>query len=206
MTTNVVVQSTNSTVPIQFEDVPIKMAIGTLAGVAKINYLLDPQYTNSFVKTDGSTVPEPTITVNLTNLTAMQALTKILKEHNLSLVEDPVTSIAEIKVTNRISNPVDATLLDSGANGTIPVISFYDVPLDEALKNLVQRANVTASLDPKLSDSFDPATHRVVQLPTVYVRWENVTARQAIIALCKNYNLTIVKDQATGVIRIKPKD
>ena len=192
----------NATMPIKLEFVPVTAVVETLARLAKINYLLDPKL---FVAADGSAVPEPTITTNWTLITAKQALAEVLKENGLFLVEDQVTSIAEISRTNLITNPVDAKLLGSDTNQTMP-IAFQDVPLDEALNTLIRLADIVVTLDPKVSDYVDPVSHMIHSQPTVSARWENVTARQAIIALCENYDLVIVKDAATGAVRIKLKE
>ena len=119
----------------------------------------------------------------------------MLKEQGLFLVEDPVTSIARIGWTNRITNPVDAKLLGSDTNQTMP-IAFQDVPLDEALNTLIRLADIVVTLDPKVSDYVDPVSHMIHSQPTVSARWAHVTARQGIIALCENYDLVIVKDAA----------
>ena len=195
-------QPNNSTIPIKFENVPVTTAINSLARLAEVNYLFDPK---SLAKLDGSGIPEPTITANWTDLTAKQALDKVLKDYGLYLVEVPVTSISEITVTNRIANPVDASLLGSDTNQVVPIV-FEFVPLDEALKNLIQKAQINASLDPKFLGSFKAATSSPAELITVSIHWEKVIARQAIIALCENYGLTIVKDPATGGVQIKRKE
>ena len=195
-------ETATAVLPIKFENVPITAAIGALARLEGINYLLDPKL---FTKADGSPVPEPTITINWTNITVEQALAKVLKEQGLFRVEDPVTSIAEISRTNRIINPVDAKLLGSDTNQTMP-IAFQDVPLDEALNTLIRLGDLDVTLDPKLSDNFDPISHMVHSQPTVSIYWVKVTARQAIIALCENFDLVIVKDAATGAVRIKLKE
>ena len=193
----------NATMPIKFENVPVTTAVETLARLEGINFLLDPKL---YVRADGSPVPEPIITTtNWTPMTAKQGLAKVLKEQGLFLVEDPVTSIARVGWTNRITNPVDAKLLGTDTNQVWPIV-FQDVPLDEALNTLIRLADIVVTLDPKLSDYVDPVSHMIHSQPTISARWVNVTARQAIIALCENYDLVIVKDATTGAIRIKLKE
>ena len=193
----------NAITPIRFENVPITTAIESLARLARINYLLDPKFSNSFFKADGTAVLEPTITTNWTGMTAKQMLAELLKENGLFLVEDPVTAIAEISRTNRITNPVDAKLLGSDTNQVTSIV-FQDASLDIALNTLIRLAHIDVTLDPKVV--FDPISHMIHPQPTVSIRWENVTARQAIIALCENYDLVIVKDAATGAVQIKLKE
>jgi hypothetical protein len=195
----------NEVMPIKFENVPITTAIESLARLARINYLLDSKFSNSFFKANGTAVPEPTITTNWTGMTARQMLAELLKENGLFLVEDPVTSIAEISRTNRITNPVDAKLLGSDTNQVTPIV-FQDVPIDTALDTLIRLAHIDVTLDPKVSGYVDPVSYKLHTQPTTSIRWENVTARQAIIALCENYDLIIVKNAATGTVQIKLKE
>ncbi|HEX5399025.1 MAG TPA: hypothetical protein VFY06_08260 [Verrucomicrobiae bacterium] len=197
-------QPADSTVPIKFENVPITTAINTLARLCGLNYILDSKLSGSFLDADGKPVPEPMVSISSTDLTAKEALTKLLKEHGLRLIDNPDTSITVIGYPNRIVNPVDASLLGGDTN-QLGRIVFHDVPLDEALKNLVQKAHINATLDSTLPSHSDPAG-KFHPAPSVSVHWENVTARQAIIALCENYHLAIVKDSTTGTICIKPRD
>jgi hypothetical protein len=192
----------DAVMPISFKNVPITVAVETLARLEGINYLLDPKL---YVKADGSPVPEPIITTDWTNMTVEQALSQVLKEHNLVMVKDPATTIAIIGRTNRIANPVDAKLLGSDTNQTVP-ISFQDVPIDIALDTLIRLAHLDVTLDPKVTGYVDPVSFKLHTQPTVSIHWVNVTARQAIVALCENYNLVIVKDATTGAIRIKLKE
>jgi hypothetical protein len=191
---------------IQMKGVPITTAIDNLARTAGIKYLIDPKFSNSFVKPDGSMVPEPTITTNWVDLTAKQALEKVLKENGLVMIEDPLTSVTRITYPNQSPTPVDASLLGTDTNDVQREIVFQSVPLDSALNELIKKAHFDVALDSNLSNAVDPVTHMWVLLPTLDLHWRNITARQAIIALCKNYSLVIVKDPATGAVQIKRKD
>ena len=42
--------------------------------------------------------------------------------------------------------------------------------------------------------------------PTLSIRWENITAQQALLALLDNYNLQLVEDRRTRIARITTKD
>ncbi len=47
---------------------------------------------------------------------------------------------------------------------------------------------------------------RIASSSTIFsIHWENLTAKQALIAICQNFDLDIVKDDTTGDIEIKPK-
>jgi hypothetical protein len=75
--------------------------------------------------------------------------------------------------------------LDS-ADAIIPLIVMEDVPLPDAIRNLARQANFSCTIDPGLG--LDDSNRWV----TVSVRWENVTARQALYAVLNNYNLRLV--------------
>jgi hypothetical protein len=127
------------------------------------------------------------------------------------MVQDKYTTVTLITGTNHVANVVDASLLVSAnsatqlTNAPVPVFHFSDVPLDEALNNLIARDQFKVVVDPKLSGYFDPAANTFHNAPMVSFHWENLTVKQAIVALCENYDLIIVKDAVTGVVSIKPK-
>lgn len=79
-------------------------------------------------------------------------------------------------------------------------MSMDSVPLGEALKSLIKQGQLNVVLDPKISGV------PMANTPSVSGRWNKVTARQAIVALCVNYDLMIVKDAAGGGVTIKPRD
>lgn len=200
---------------IKMSDVPITTVIETLARQAEINYLLDPKLFNLPNDASGKVVREPQLTFTWTNVTAQAALDRVLKENGLVMVPDAFTTVTLITGTNHVAKIVDARLLAStnaaapATNGVVPQIRFSDVPLDVALKNLIEHENFKVVLDPKLSDYVDPNDPTIQKFhnaPLVSLRWENLTPKQAIVALCVAYNLVIVKDAATGVVRIQPGD
>ncbi len=96
--------STN-VLPVQFQDVPLTTAIENLARLAGVNYLLDPQIAYGQPDQSGKIKPEPTISVRWENVTALQALTAVLDNYGLQLVEDPKTKIARITMQNPSAPP-----------------------------------------------------------------------------------------------------
>ena len=68
----------------------------------------------------------------------------------------------------------------------IPLVEMENVRLPEALRQMARKARLNVILDPRLSaPPFKDLT--------VSVRWENVTAREALMALLDNYDLTLVE-------------
>jgi hypothetical protein len=192
---------------IQMEDVPITRAIELFARQANINYMIDPYRGKKLTGSLADNIPEPTLTLHLQNVTARDTLTRMLNVRNFALVEDRFTGVARITRAGQATNVVDVKLLGmdtnnpiANTNEIIPLMQFSDVPLDTALEHLIRQSELNITLDSRLSDNSDP--HDLV--PTVNFRWTDISAKQAIVALCLNYDLIIVKDAATGGVRIKP--
>ena len=101
-----------------------------------------------------------------------------------------------------------ATETPAAAPGaTIPLIQFQDVPLTTAIENLARQAGLNYILDPKVPfGQPDPVTGKVTAQPNISIRWENVTAEQALSALLTPYSLQLVDDPKTKVSRITTKD
>jgi hypothetical protein len=201
---------TNEVFPrVESFDMPISEMIANLARSADINYITDPRLTKwwqSSFDSDSDVTHEPKVTFRWKNLTGRQALLRLLDEHNLVMVDDAITSIARITYTNQFASPVDISLLCNDTNVVIPLIQLEVVPLDRALNAFTRQANLKIVFYGKLLGVRDNPGEMPVPQPIVSVRWTNITAKQAIVALCKNYGLIIVKDSATGMIQIKPKD
>jgi len=68
----------------------------------------------------------------------------------------------------------------------LPLIQLDNVPLPDALRQLARQAKMNVILDPRVSQ----APYRDIK---VSVRWENVTARESLIALIDNYDLALVE-------------
>ena len=190
---------------IQMQHVELRRALANLARQAGGNIILDPKLSEPSVGADSKRVPESLVTIRWENLTAEQALARLLAEHGLHAVESPVTSVTRITFTNQTATAVDKTWVAGGTNAAIPLIQMESMPLDKALANLVAHAQLQVVIDPKLSHPPSAPGRPPAQPPMVSIRWEKLTARQAIGALCENYGLEMVKDDATGGIRITPR-
>jgi type II secretory pathway component GspD/PulD (secretin) len=95
---------------------------------------------------------------------------------------------------------------EATASPSIPLIQFQDVPLTTAIENLARQANINYLLDPKISYGQPDATGQVKAEPNLSIRWENITAQNALIALLDNYGLQLVADVKTKIYRITTKD
>jgi hypothetical protein len=226
-----VVSASEEIIPlIEIRDVPITTAIAHLARAAQINYALDVRMEFA----DGWK-PEPFINVKLTNITAAAALKHTLERNAFALTKDEATHIALIGLAGQTPYTVDADLLLAPTNGPtapadslIPLVQFADVPLDVALAHLMRQTGLHLELSPKLVSTDDawelaragrlaiiggvtnradtPAEKYFDHMPVVSVRWQDVTARQCIIALCRAYGLALVKEEESGILQILPRE
>jgi hypothetical protein len=202
------VSETNETVPVieMRGGVPMSTVIQNLARQANINYIIDARLIKwwSMPDSDGDLTHEPTLTFRWENLTARQGLVRLLKEHNLVLLEDPITSIARITYINQVVNPIDVSLFGNDTN-LIPMIEFEEVPITTALVNLVRQAGLNYAFDPKIGYGLPDKNGQVKIEPTLNIYWRNVTAKQAFVAICQNYDFIIAKNPATSILLIREK-
>jgi hypothetical protein len=194
------------TIPlIEMDSVPITAAIRNLARQTGLNYILDPRLSSPWVGADGKSAREPSVSVRWENMTAEQALARLLKEHGLTMVANPATSIARIAYTNQAVKPVPPSQAGDGTNAVIPLIVMDSVPLADAIKNIARQIQLDLSLDPGLRvPSAGPVSRRVSEWD-VSVRWEKVSARQALAALLDNYGLILVLDVGNSSAKVVSK-
>jgi hypothetical protein len=180
---------------IKFDGVDLITAIENLAGQADINYLIDPRigWKNP---PDPQGKPIPRITISWTNLTAQQALKGVLSYYGMQMVDISGTSISKITLTNLTAKPVDRQWIQRSTNSIIPLVQFSSVPLDTVLESLSRQEELTLIIDKELRPGLSA---RMVE-----ARWTSVSARQAIAALCENYDLKL--ESFARAIRISRPD
>jgi hypothetical protein len=71
-------------------------------------------------------------------------------------------------------------------NDAIALIEFENVPLPEVIRNLARQARLNILLDPKVT--APPFSGQMVS-----VRWQGVTAKEALLAVLENYGLVLVE-------------
>jgi type II secretory pathway component GspD/PulD (secretin) len=99
-----------------------------------------------------------------------------------------------------------AATVVSNAPASIPLIQFQDVPITTAIENLSRQAGINYLLDPKIGYGQPDANGQIKTEPSLSIRWENITAKQALLALLDNYGLQLNEDRQTGIARITVKD
>jgi type IV pilus assembly protein PilQ len=95
----------------------------------------------------------------------------------------------------------------NNADEVAAVIEFNsDTTLPQAVQTLARSAGINIQFDPALINQVK-ADGTALPPPVVSaVRWENITAKQALSALLENYNWRLVQDVNTGISRVTRKD
>jgi Flp pilus assembly secretin CpaC len=88
----------------------------------------------------------------------------------------------------------------------IPLIVMDDVPLTDAIRNLARQAGLNYLLDPTIGYGQIGADGKPTPQPSVSIRWENITAEQALNALLNNYSLQLVEDPKSKIARVTKRD
>ena len=88
----------------------------------------------------------------------------------------------------------------------IPLLEFREVLLTTAIDNLARQAGINYILDPKVGYGQPDERGQIRAQPNVSIRWENLTAEQALNALITTYGLQLVTDNKTGIARVTVKD
>jgi len=102
--------------------------------------------------------------------------------------------------------PAPAPAATPAAPGKIPLIEFREVLLTTAIDNLARQAGINYILDPKVGFGQPDERGQVRSQPNITIRWENLTAEQALNALIGTYGLQLVTDNKTGISRVTVKD
>jgi type II secretory pathway component GspD/PulD (secretin) len=131
----------------------------------------------------------------------------------------PVTNTVSVTVVDTnvavTATVTTATNMDLAAAGTnapaplvenIPLIQFSDVPITTAIEHLARQAGINYMLDPKIGYGQTDANGQLKPEPQLSIRWENITAESALLALLDNYGLQLVVDKKTGIDRVSMKD
>jgi type II secretory pathway component GspD/PulD (secretin) len=120
--------------------------------------------------------------------------------------EATTNAMVEVSTNTAGTEPSPSTTAAATNVTVIPLIVMDDVPLTDAIKNLARQAGLNYMLDPKISYGQPDSKGVIAVQPTVSIRWENVTAEQALAALLNNYNFQLVMDPRTKIARVTVKD
>ncbi len=118
----------------------------------------------------------------------------------------PAAEPAAAPVAAPVAAPAAAPAATSTTGAVIPLIVMDDVPLTDAIKNLARQAGLNYIMDPAISFGQIGPDGKPIPQPSVSIRWENVTAEQALNALLNTYKLQLVEEPKTKIARITIKD
>jgi type II secretory pathway component GspD/PulD (secretin) len=118
----------------------------------------------------------------------------------------PPASVAVATDTNTAAETDAAEGTNQPVAGGIPQIKFSDVRITTAIENLARLANINYMLDPTIGYGQPDANGKIKPEPVLSIRWENITAENALLALLDNYGLQLVEDKKTGIDKITLKD
>ena len=183
---------------IQMDDVPLTDAIRNLARQAELNYILDPLVPGSSIG-PGRSLRQPLVTARWENLTAEQALEALLQSNSLAMIANPATTVARIVPTGLKVDPAPFSAAAGGTNAPMPLIVLSDVSLSNAIAHLSQEAGVPVSWDRSASVSHLSGLNGEIS-----IRWQNLSARQALSALLDNYGFVMAENHADGTAVIRP--
>ena len=88
---------------------------------------------------------------------------------------------------------------DTPSNEVIPLIQFEQVPLSVGIKNLATQFSLQYVFDSQSLNSGNGSE------PVVSLRWNGLTAMEALVELLELYNLQITGDPRTEIARIAAK-
>jgi len=86
------------------------------------------------------------------------------------------------------------------------LIVIDDTPLLDAIRNLARTAGLNIMIDPRVSYGAPGPDGKPQPQPSISIRWEKITAEQALLALLNNYGLQAVDDPKIKITRITVKD
>jgi type II secretory pathway component GspD/PulD (secretin) len=150
--------------------------------------------------------PAPDNALASTNVAEVASASTNAQAAEAASTNAPAADSAQTAAVPATTSTADQTNAVPQPGAIIPLIVMDDVPLTDAIKNLARQAGLNYMLDPKVAFGQLGPDGKPVPQPTVSIRWENVTAEQALTALLSNYNLQLVEDPKSKIARITVKD
>ncbi len=120
------------------------------------------------------------------------------------LAATPAPAVAPAPDAAVVAAPAKPVAPQPGA--IIPLIVMDDVPLTDGIRNLARQAGLNYILDPKIGFGQPGPDGKPIPQPSVSIRWENVSAEQALNALLNTYSLQLLEDPKSKIARITIKD
>jgi hypothetical protein len=175
---------------IKIDNVPLSLVIDNVAQQAGLNYIVDRR-----LEVNGNWAGnDPFINLRWENITADEALQRLLKEHKLMMVTNTATCVARLVPTGAAVKPITtSTAIDT--NAPIAVLRANSEPLVDVIRKIGKEA--------RLSVSFAAEAASILERNTISFRWQKITPRQALTALLDNYDLVLTENADTARIGLK---
>jgi len=149
-----------------------------------------------------------------TSLTTVTGTTNIVTTNAVpDATPAPAPAVVDTNAATAMADTGDSNTVPAAASDTnapvpasIPLIQFSDVPITTAIENLARQAGINYMLDPKIGYGLPDQSGQIKAEPTLSIRWENITAESALLALLDNYSLQLITDKRTGIDRITVRD
>jgi hypothetical protein len=192
---------------IAMTNVPLSQGILRLLRQCQMQFTIDPRLEDWWTMTgpDGNRIHEPMLNFRWTNMTAGDALYRVLKEHHLAVVQGPLTLDSRITFDGDFDPAKDIGFFANGSNAG-SLIQFKSVPLTVALYNLAQQARINYIFDPTVGYGDPDKYGQLFMEPEITLRVTNVTAEQVFRSLCVRYDFVIVRDPRTSVTFVRCRD
>ena len=183
---------------IVIDEVPLYDAIRNVARQMDLNWILDPCAPGPGPGAGKKGRPYgPDVSIRLEQKTVQYAFDLLLKKYGLTVITNPVTTVARVVPIGHRVKPVSASQLGADTNGILPVVTLEGVTLVRAVEALTKAANLKVAFDPTFTKSeFGRDTAELS------IRWTHITARQALAALLDNYDFSMVEDPANASVLI----
>jgi len=117
--------------------------------------------------------------------------------------------VSSASASNEVAQAGSTNSAAAGTNAAVAAelpIQFQDVPITTAIESLARLAGINYLLDPKIGYGQPDQNGQIKPEPTLSIRWEKVTAQQALMALLDNYSLQLVGNPKTGIYKVTTKD
>ncbi len=156
----------------------------------------------------GTVADNPSATPTATDAAAPTAAAAATTDASMTSSNEAAAATAPtVEVPGASTNEAaSAASPQPSAPASIPLIQFQDVPITTAIENLARQAGINYLIDPKVGYGQPDQNGQIKPEPTLSIRWENVTAEQALMALLDNYGLQITTEHKTQIARITTKD
>ena len=158
---------------IRIDDAPLTDVIDMLARQAGLNIMLDPKIPYVGSGPDSKAAPQPHVSLRLENVTAQQALSALLNNYSMQIVEDPNTGISRVTVRDPAAPPpLDTRVYQlayaSPTNMLIAVMTALSDKRSRAVPDIRTSQIVVLATEPELKavaeliKKLDTATKQVL--------------------------------------------